>query len=174
VCIAGLEKLKNLISNHSEVTETIYYEAIGLCAGAMYVFVPQGRIKGVRSMTMAMASVLFDDGSSFTSDFKTEAEYHFQPLLGTPEVKVFILSILNLSNYLSIYLTNYLSLKEILAFFIEKIRGSLEVSYPYLRQPSSFLFASKRNPNKAACVGKHLKSFFMLNAGDSILYSIYN
>jgi len=102
VCIAGLEKLKNLISNYSEVTETIYYEAIGLCAGAMYVFVPQGRIKGVRSMTMAMASLIFDDGSSFTSDFKTEAEYHFQPLLGTPEVKVSILSILYLSNYLTI------------------------------------------------------------------------
>ena len=88
MCIAGLEKLKKLVANYVEVTEAIYYEAIGLCAGAMYVFVPQGRIKGVRSMTMAMASSLFDDGSSFTSDFKTEATYHFQPLLGTPEVKV--------------------------------------------------------------------------------------
>jgi len=61
---------------------------IGLCAAAMYVFVPQGRIQGVRSMTMAMASSLFGDGRSYTSDFKTEAIYLFQPVLGTPEVKV--------------------------------------------------------------------------------------
>lgn len=87
VCLTAFQRIKVDVAR-AGVTEALYYETIGLCAAAMYVFVPQGRIQGVRSMTMAMASSLFDDGSSYTSDFKSEAVYLLQPLLGTPEVKV--------------------------------------------------------------------------------------
>jgi hypothetical protein len=88
ICITALERMKN--EARAGVTEALYYEVIGLCAAAMYVFVPQGRIQGLRSMNMEMASSLFDGGSSFTSDFKTSDAYQLQPLLGTPEVKVYI------------------------------------------------------------------------------------
>ena len=88
ICMTALQRLKDVA--RAGVTEALYYETIGLCAAAMYVFVPQGRIQGVRSMTMAMASSLFDVGSSFTSDFKTSDTYQLQPLLGTPEVKVYL------------------------------------------------------------------------------------
>ena len=87
VCVTAFQRLKTDVAR-AGVTEALYYETIGLCVASMYVFVPQGRIQGVRTMTMAMASSLFDDGSSFTSDFKTSNLYQFQPVLGTPEVKV--------------------------------------------------------------------------------------
>jgi hypothetical protein len=87
LCLTAFQRIKADVAR-AGVTEALYYEVIGLCTAAMYVFVPQGRIQGVRSMTMAMASSLFGDGRSYTSDFKTEAIYLFQPVLGTPEVKV--------------------------------------------------------------------------------------
>ena len=68
VCLTAFERIKTDVAR-AGVTEALYYEVIGLCAAAMYVFVPQGRIQGLRSMNMEMVSSLFDGGSSFTSDF---------------------------------------------------------------------------------------------------------
>ena len=41
VCVTALQRMKDVA--RAGVTEALYYEAIGLCAVAMYVFVPQAR-----------------------------------------------------------------------------------------------------------------------------------
>lgn len=93
-------------------------------------------------MVMGTAKACFDTDIGMTDDFKTVGKYGFQPLLISAEVK------------------------EMLAFFIEYIRGPMQKLNAELLDANSFLFPSRkygdRNPVN---VGRYLKSFFERCAG---------
>jgi len=111
---------------------------------------PQGRIGGLKDLKLGQVVELYEGSSTLlTTEFKTSAKFHYQPVL-FPALT-----------------------KRALTFFLDKVRPHLERAYPSLALPGSILFASTRDPSKPADSPRHMAKFFQRTMGiDLILICI--
>jgi len=79
---------------------------------------------------------IYHKGSTFSTDFKTSAQYGYQPVLFTGLAKA------------------------ILTFFLDNIRPGLEITYPYLLSPDSLLVPSPVNPRVPVDSQRHMSNTF--------------
>lgn len=114
----------------------------------MYACAPQGRINGIITLRLGQALDIYTDGLTMTTEFKTEEYYGFQPVLFPPLVR------------------------QILAFYLDKVRPVVEAMQPELMLPDSPLFPSRRSPGNKADIASHMQAFYMRRGGIQITSTI--
>jgi len=102
--VGGLAELQNVLLKDLE-----YYQSIQSCpavdpisyawmlqtlSASFYVTAPNGRQGGIQTLQLSHLQDLEEMGVACSSKFKTQSSHHFQPVLLSPQCKVFLMAYL--------------------------------------------------------------------------------
>jgi hypothetical protein len=109
-----LSEFRRLRQKYSTSTPSpsLYYTAVGLTILALYVFSPQGRIKGIRGLKLHAVRDILEQLFFLTDELKTGQYFGFQPVVTPRKVKKLIIW------FIGRYPTNLNSSVEFLYFLL--------------------------------------------------------
>jgi hypothetical protein len=138
----------------------LYYDFIGLLTGALYCTAPQGRIGGIESIQLGQTREIFQTGATMVPPSKTAEKYAYQPCVFSPFCQVYIFYNLYILFHITrIYNPLFLSLQNILSFFLDHIRIYVEKLFPAALQPDAPLWASARKDGSTVDLSSQVNNY---------------